>query len=81
MHVVFTSGFSRHYTNGVKEFDIEATNLRGVIKTMDKLFPGLGHILEEDTNVAIDGDLYEIAYLQPVPPGAEVFFLPRIEGG
>ena len=48
---------------------------------MDKLYPGLGHHLEADTNVAIDGDLYEIVYTQPVPAGCEVFFIPRIEGG
>ena len=29
--VVFTSGFSRRYTGGVREFTVEAKNLRGVI--------------------------------------------------
>ena len=48
---------------------------------MEKLYPGLGHHLEEDTNVAINGDLYEFVYTQPVPAGSEVFFIPRIEGG
>ena len=48
---------------------------------MEMLYPGLGHHLEEDTNVAINGDLYEIVYTQPVPAGSEVFFIPRIEGG
>ena len=41
--VVFTAGFSRRYTGGVREFAIEAKNLRGVIKAMDELYPGLGH--------------------------------------
>ena len=79
--VVFTTGFSRRYTGGVREFEVEAGNLRGVIKAMDKLFPGLGEHLEEETTVAIDGELHEIAYGQPVKPGAEVFFIPKIEGG
>ena len=35
-------GFSRRYTGGVREFTVEAQNLRGVIKTMDRLYPGLG---------------------------------------
>ena len=30
--VVFTSGFSRRYTGGVREFTVETRNLRGVIK-------------------------------------------------
>lgn len=79
--VVFTSGFSKRFTNGVREFEIEAKNLRGVIRAMDTLFPGLGHHLEEETTVAINGELHETGYFQLVPPGAEVFFIPKIEGG
>jgi len=35
--VVFSAGFSRRYTGGVREFEAEARNLRGVIKAMDQL--------------------------------------------
>jgi len=79
--VVFTTGFSRRYTGGQREFEIVATTLRDVLKEMDRRFPGLGEVLEEETGVAINGDLHEVGYFQPVPPGAEVFFIPRIEGG
>jgi molybdopterin synthase sulfur carrier subunit len=79
--VVFTTGFSRRYTGGVTEFAIEAKTLRHVIKAMDTLFPGLGETLEEETTVAIDGEIHEVGYFQPVRPGAEVFFIPKIEGG
>lgn len=79
--VVFTSGFSKRFTNGVREFEIEAKNLRGVLRAMDALFPGLAHHLEEETTVAINGELHETGYFQLVPPGAEVFFIPKIEGG
>ncbi len=81
VRVVFTTGFSRRYTGGVREFEIDARNLRGVIKEMDGKFPGLAHTLEEETTVAIDGELYEIDFTQPVKEGAEVFFIPKIEGG
>ena len=79
--VVFTSGFSRRYTGGVTEFAITAKNLRGVIKEMDRLYPGLAVHLEEETTVAIDGEIHETGYFQLVKPGAEVFFIPKIEGG
>ena len=79
--VVFTTGFSRRYTGGQREFEIVATTLRDVIVEMERRFPGLGHVLEEETGVAINGDLHEVGYFQTVPPGAEVFFIPRIEGG
>jgi sulfur-carrier protein len=76
--IVFTTGFARRYTGGVTEFTIEAKNLRGVLREMEKLFPGLGETLEEETTVAIDGAIHETGYFQLVPPGAEVFFIPKI---
>ena len=79
--VMFTAGFSRRYTGGVREFEIEAKNLRGVIREMDRLYPGLGHHLEEETTVAIDGALHETGYFQPIRPGCEIFFIPKLEGG
>src|SRR5712691_6820040 len=65
--VQFTTGFSRRYTGGVREFTVEAKNLRGVIKEMDRLYPGLGEHLVEETTVAIDGAIHETAYFQPNP--------------
>src|SRR6266436_1367540 len=47
----FHRRLSRRYTGGVREFTVEARNLRGVIKAMDQLYPGLGHHLEEETTV------------------------------
>jgi sulfur-carrier protein len=81
VRVVFTSGFSRRYTSGVTEFAVNAKNLRGVIKEMDAKFPGLAETLAEETTVAVNGELFEIDFLVPVKPGAEVFFIPKIEGG
>ena len=79
--VVFTGDFGDRYTGGVKEFAIEAKNLRGVIKALDALYPGLGEHLEKETTVAIDGEIHEGGYYQPVRPGCEIFFIPKIEGG
>ena len=59
-----------------------AKTLRGVIRErLDRKFPGLAETLEEETTVAIDGEAYEIDFLRPIRPGAEVFFIPKIEGG
>ena len=79
--VVFTGDFSDRYTGGVKEFEIEAKNLRGVIKALDELYPGLGEHLEKETTVAIDGEIHEVGYYKPVRAGCEIYFIPKIEGG
>jgi hypothetical protein len=31
--------------------------------------------------VAIDGQIYQDPFLEPISPNSEVFFLPRIGGG
>jgi len=80
--VVLTGGLSRRYTGGVQEFSIEAKNLRGVLKELDRLHPGLADHLEHETTVAIDGAIHEdVGYYQTVKPGSEIFFIPKLEGG
>jgi len=81
VRVMLTGGFSRRYTNGVREFEVQARTVRGVIRAMDELFPGLGEHLEEETSIAIDGVIHEVVYTQIIRPGGEVFFITRIEGG
>jgi molybdopterin converting factor small subunit len=79
--IVFTGDFSDRYTGGVNTFEFEAKNLRAVIKTLDERYPGLGEHIETETTVAIDGEINEITYSQPLRPGCEIFFIPKIEGG
>ena len=80
--VTLTSGFSRRYTGGRREFEIEARTLRDVIKALDKMYPGLGEHLEEETTVAIDGNIHDApGYFQQLHHGSEVFFIPKLEGG
>lgn len=79
--VVLISSFSGRYTGGVKNFEIEAKTLHDVIRVLDERYPGLGEHLEEETSVAIDGEIYEVGYYHPVRPGCEIFFIPKIEGG
>ena len=81
VRVVLASSFGGTLTGGVKEFSLEARTLRDVIRALDERYPGLGEHLEEETTVAIDGDLHEVRYSQPVRPGCEIFFIPKIEGG
>ena len=80
--VTLSSGFSRRYTGGKREFAIEARTMRDVIKGLDKMYPGLGEHLETETTVAIDGQIHdEPGYFQKLREGSEIFFIPKIEGG
>ena len=59
-------------------FVVRAKVQRGVIKEMDRLYLGFGHHLEEEATVAIDGQIHETAYFQPIRPDCEVFFIPKL---
>ena len=79
--VVLISSLSAHYTGGAKAFEIVAKSLYDVIRALDERYPGLGELLEEETCVAIDGEIHEVGYYQQLRPGCEIFFIPKIEGG
>lgn len=78
---VTLTGAFRPWTEGGETFEFEVTNLKGVLRELDRMYPGLGHVLEEDTAVAIDGVIHEIVYTQVLRPGCEIYFIPHIESG
>ena len=79
--VVFSTGVGDAMTGGQTAFEIEARSLRSVFSQLEERFPGIREYLEEETTVAIDGELHESGYLQPLRDGCEIYFLPRIEAG
>ena len=78
--VVLPSSLAR-YTGGVKELEVEASDIRGVIRALDARYAGIGRELEEGMAVAVDGQIHQDDLFAPVAPESEVCFLPRIGGG
>ena len=79
--VVLNREIARQYTGGETRIRVAEDSVRGLIRALDAQFPGLGAVLRTDMAVAIDGQIYQDADLEPVGPDAEVCFLPAIEGG
>ena len=79
-HVVLI-GNLRQYTGGVTELDISAASVRQLFAKLSERFPELGPHLEEGLAVAIDGQIYQDALLEPIADGSEVHVLPQIAGG
>ncbi len=67
-------------TDGTREIEIECRNFRGLVRALDEKWPGIEDVLTK-TAVAIDGQIYQDAWLEPIQPTSEVFFMQRIEGG
>jgi molybdopterin converting factor small subunit len=74
-------GNLRQYTGGVAELEVEAASIRQLFRRLGERYPELAPHLEEGLAVAIDGQIYQDALLEPITPHAEVHILPQIAGG
>ena len=79
-HVVLI-GNLRQYTGGVTELEVAATSIRQLFQKLGATYPALAPHLEDGLAVAIDGQIYQDALLQPIGERAEVHILPQIAGG
>ena len=68
-------------TGGVAEFHLSATSVKQLFQQLAELHPALERHLQEGIAVAIDGQIYQDALLEPIGPESEVFLLPQIAGG
>ncbi|HRD76203.1 MAG TPA: MoaD/ThiS family protein, partial [Hyphomicrobiaceae bacterium] len=65
----------------VTELEIAAANVRQLFAELARRYPAIAPHLEEGLAVAIDGQIYQDALLEPINAGAEVHILPQIAGG
>lgn len=70
----------RAVSGGVQETEVTAANVRELLQALDERWPGAAEVLGRCA-VAIDGQIYQDAYLEPLAADSEVFFMQRIEGG
>ena len=75
--VVISGQAARRLTGGLSEFDVEANNFRRLVLELERRYPGLGHQVEEGMAVAIDGEIYQDAYLAAFRPDSEIYLIPR----
>ena len=66
---------------GHSKVEIEAKDIRELFKRLRERFPGLEPFVDRGIAVAIDGTIYRDTWSKKLPPGAEIFLLPRLTGG
>jgi molybdopterin synthase sulfur carrier subunit len=66
---------------GRTEFEVEGANIMQMLRNLGRACPQLEPMLEKGVSVAIDGQIYRDAMLQPVGPENEIILLPRMAGG
>ncbi len=84
---VFIPPLMRDLTNNVEAVDVGGENVREVIESLDRKFPGIqqrlcdGDNLKPGLSVAIGTKVSSLSLLEKTPEGCEVHFLPAISGG
>jgi sulfur-carrier protein len=67
-------------THGEREVEVAARNVRDLLEALEQRFPGSREALAKSA-MAIDGQICQDAFLEPLREDSEVFFMQRIEGG
>jgi sulfur-carrier protein len=70
----------QRFTGGLHELELDAPNVAQLIAKLEHKFPGIGPLLESSA-VAINGEIVNDAAYEPVPPGAEIYFVVKAAGG
>jgi sulfur carrier protein ThiS len=61
--------------------DVHAETIADIMACMIHRYPNFQQLLDRGVAVSIDGQIYRDDWTQPIPADAEVFLIPRIEGG
>ena len=78
--VVLTRGLTQ-FTGGEREIELDAANIRQLLRALGERYPDLQPHLADGVAIAIDGEIFQDAWLQPIPPESEVHVIPQIVGG
>ncbi len=75
------SGSLRDACDGAASIEIEARTIRELLGKLVERHPRLQSRIDEGVAVSVDGEIYRDNRDLVIPEGAEVFLLPRIQGG
>lgn len=64
------------------ELEIDAQNVKQLLRVLSEQYPALAPHLEQDSYaIAIDGEIFQDIWFAPIGPDSEVHLIPAIRGG
>lgn len=78
---VSLSGSLRDAADGAASIQVEAASIRELLRKVVERYPRMQRHIDQGVAVSIDGNIFRDNWGEPIPEGAEVFLLPRIQGG
>ena len=74
-------GGLRPAVGGTSTVSLEAATIRELFRKLEERYPKTQPFIEQGISVSIDGVIYRDSWEKKLPNGAEIYLLPRIEGG
>ena len=71
----------RRFTDGALEVEVTAATIGQMLDALVAAHPGLGPAIRAGVSVAVDGVILTDTRHRPIPPGAEVVLIQRVQGG
>lgn len=81
MHQVKLWSALRPFAQGEDSVAIDARTIRELFVKLEAQYPGMAPFIAQGIAVSVDGTLYRDSWDTRLPSGAEIFLLPRIQGG
>ena len=74
-------GALRPAAGGASSVEVEAGDIRELFRKLEERYPGMATHLARGVAVSINGKIYRDSWSEKLPDGAEIYLLPRIQGG
>ena len=78
---VILSGTLKDLAGGDSQVELEARDVRQLLRALGERYPELAPHLEQGYAIAIDGEIFQDAWFAPIGPDSEVHLVPAIRGG
>jgi molybdopterin converting factor small subunit len=74
-------GALRPAAEGAEIVTVEAADIRELFRKLEEQYPGMAPHLARGIAVSINGKIFRDSWSEKLPVGAEIYLLPRIQGG
>ncbi len=81
MLLVNVAGQFQPAVGGAATLEISAVTIRELFRKLSERYPKMQPHFDEGVAVSINGEIFRDEWSEAIPPDAEVFLLPRIQGG
>ena len=75
------AGSLRDSVGGAASIEIEAATIRELLRKIVEQYPRMQSQIDSGVAVSINGQIFRDNWGEEIPVDAEVFLLPRIQGG